>query len=378
MGIYKFNTFFSSDLNTKNNIHKLSYYSGKTLCVDATHILYKKAIGIIKYYNKKDLASYIQKVHLYFIFNYAIILAQYDIKAIFIFDGCIVHHGKKISISKEQYKYMNSDNQFKLNQTTIDKCVTLLSLFGFPSIIAYGEADAQLAQFTLSKKYNIYGVITDDTDILVYGGTRIIKKFSSYNNESYEITLSDILNILLEKSNDILLKYNMELISEFKFNNFIDFAILMGSDYHFSNDIVNHKIIFSCNNISLFELFVINNFDITLLYKSLNSSETEYNNLIIEHTKIFDIYTTSKTYDTEQYNLIFDKINIENIILFIKHYELIELYINIKLSKCKTHEFNKFNEWNRSNLFTSKNKARNFSNFEQNKNSYVDACLDDV
>ena len=61
------------------------------------------------------------------------------------------------------------------------ECQQLLQMFGLPWLVAPGEAEAQCAQLDLAGLTE--GTITDDSDIWLFGGTRVYKNF--FNQEKY-------------------------------------------------------------------------------------------------------------------------------------------------------------------------------------------------
>ncbi|KAL6712459.1 DNA repair protein rad2 [Coniothyrium glycines] len=100
----------------------------------------------------------------------------------------------------------------EVTQTMISECQHLLSLFGLPYITAPMEAEAQCAE--LVKLGLVDGIVTDDSDTFLFGGTRVYKNM--FNAAKFvECYLAQ------------------DLTSEFSLTRekMIDIAQLLGSDY---------------------------------------------------------------------------------------------------------------------------------------------------
>ena len=93
-----------------------------------------------------------------------------------------------------------------------------LQICGIPYIDAPYESDSQLAW--LSKNNFIDGIITNDYDILTFGGKTMILDF--WNCTKKNLNEKIIKEINLKK---FLKSINM------KYENFVELCILMGSDY---------------------------------------------------------------------------------------------------------------------------------------------------
>ncbi|KAL4804785.1 hypothetical protein BDV18DRAFT_142500 [Aspergillus unguis] len=100
----------------------------------------------------------------------------------------------------------------EVTQIMITECQQLLTLFGLPYVTAPMEAEAQCAE--LVSLGLVDGIITDDSDIFLFGGTRVYKNM--FNQSKY---VECYLTADLEKEYAL---HRRKLIS---------FAHLLGSDY---------------------------------------------------------------------------------------------------------------------------------------------------
>ena len=100
----------------------------------------------------------------------------------------------------------------EVTQVMITECQQLLGLFGLPYITAPMEAEAQCAE--LVSLGLVDGIVTDDSDVFLFGGTRVYKNMFNQNKFVECYLMSD-----LEKEYAL---YRRNLIS---------FAHLLGSDY---------------------------------------------------------------------------------------------------------------------------------------------------
>ena len=94
----------------------------------------------------------------------------------------------------------------------IDECRQLLDIFGIPYVTAPSEAEAQCAE--LNKLGLVDGIITDDSDVFLFGGKIIYKNLFHMNKYVEKYTLT-------------LLKSKLGLTQ----NKLISMAMLLGSDY---------------------------------------------------------------------------------------------------------------------------------------------------
>ncbi|KAK5096564.1 DNA repair protein rad2 [Lithohypha guttulata] len=100
----------------------------------------------------------------------------------------------------------------EVTQTMIQECQALLRLFGLPYITAPMEAEAQCAE--LVHLGLVDGIVTDDSDIFLFGGTRIYKNM--FNAQKF---------VECYLSGDLEKEYALDR------RKLIRFAHLLGSDY---------------------------------------------------------------------------------------------------------------------------------------------------
>lgn len=99
-----------------------------------------------------------------------------------------------------------------ITQTMINECQELLKLFGIPFINAPMEAEAQCAELLRLKLVN--GIITDDCDVFLFGGTQVYKNF--FDKKKYvECYLAEDFEREFQLDREKLIKL----------------ALLLGSDY---------------------------------------------------------------------------------------------------------------------------------------------------
>ncbi|KAL2136289.1 hypothetical protein VTI74DRAFT_4524 [Chaetomium olivicolor] len=100
----------------------------------------------------------------------------------------------------------------EVTQVMVTECQALLTLFGIPYITAPMEAEAQCAE--LVRLNLVDGIVTDDSDTFLFGGTRVYKNM--FNSNKYvECYLARDLETELSLSREQL----------------ISLALLLGSDY---------------------------------------------------------------------------------------------------------------------------------------------------
>ena len=216
---------YSPNAIKKTNIDK---YNNKILAIDFSLMLYKMIYGIRK--NGYDLKNgNIITTHIHSLLLKMKGFIRHNIIPVFVLDGIppkikeetlkkrsefqkvmqIKYYKAVTQDEKKKYYFMAS----KITYEEIQDCIQLIQLFGYTVINSLEESDPQLADLILKNKVDY--VVTDDMDILVFGGTKIIKNFT-INKKKFmqEINLNKFLKD-----------------SKLSQNQLIDIAIMNGCDY---------------------------------------------------------------------------------------------------------------------------------------------------
>ena len=322
MGITSFYKFFSESFKNKY----ISDLEGSVILIDAPFILNKYGIGIRnKGSDKKNNNNEIIN-HLYAIEKYTLKILKKGILPIYIFDGKSTDIKKYTLIERRKRKLdseqkccviddKNSDEYIKhfkrsyaINPKNILECQNFLTFMGIPWIQALEEADAQCTILANKFYKEISGVVSNDSDMLVLGSPKIFRDFNPKNIMTCEISLNSVIQFFFEKINECRIKNKMNKIkfdSEFIKDKFIEFCILLGSDYG-KLIIIKHN---SSDN-ELFELFVLNDLDISKLLNNMryeNTKKMRYyinDNFMENFLKIKYEYTDAYGYCPESIDFI--------------------------------------------------------------------------
>ncbi len=326
--------FFLGDNNNRGNF-SIGREKGKFGFIDALNRIYKQSIGLIsKNVNltNRDESS----LHIASIFNFTIYMLKYGILPIYVFDGKCPKEKRQVVARRKSDKKIfrqkcedmedksspefikNFKRSFSLSKEQIDECKRVLDLMGLKYVNAPEEADQQCASLAYHYKNDSIGVVSDDWDILMYGSPIILKEFTfkNPNNSTIKIEKEEILKSCLLKANCIREKHGLEILSNFTQENFLDFCILMGTDYT-----VNDKL-FKIDNIThdeLFEICSLNGFDMNFIAESLYTSNKiiSTEDFLISLVQIREIYNNSKIIKPENVTIIPDKINIDELVNFL-------------------------------------------------------------
>jgi flap endonuclease-1 len=233
MGIKNLNRFLLDNCNKKSitKIH-LSKLTGKKLVIDVSIYLYK-------FLSENALME-----NMYLFIS---ILKKYDISPIFIFDGKPPPEKKQLLIKRlidkmeAEKKYLNikedlllETNEEKKEEKIVEmellkkqfirvkdddvcKVKQLFDAYGVSYFVAPSEAD-QLCAY-LNKIEQVWGCVSDDMDMFLYGCNYVIRHISLLNHTA-----------VLYDRNKILADLNM---SSQIFN---EIMILSGTDYNINNE----------------------------------------------------------------------------------------------------------------------------------------------
>lgn len=235
-------------LNIKDIIPRkeieFSDLKGKTLCVDAFNILYQ-FLSTIRQPDGMPLKDSKGRItsHLSGLFYRNISLLSEGVKLIYVFDGDApklkenTHkiRGSLRSQAREKYESAKQEEDFekmkrygsqlvRLDDYMIEESKTLLSAMGIAVVQAPGEGEAEAAYLNKIKN-DIYGVVSQDYDSLLFGAKVLIrnlalarrrKTYSGYIEVKPElIELEKVLNVL-----------------ELNLDQLICLGILVGTDYN--------------------------------------------------------------------------------------------------------------------------------------------------
>jgi len=224
MGVHLLQTFISS-LNDKSiKEQHLNAFAGKTISVDISIYLYRF----------KEMGNLLENIYLMCsIFRY------YNITAVFIFDGKPSniknetaykrkqekkHALQEFNVLKKEFKRAKKEDKKKMElqmdilrkkfivitKDDIKQTQNLLNAYGMTYITAKREADELCG--ALNKE--IYACLTEDTDIMVYGCTRIFRYFSLMKHTVVVYNMAQI-------------RHNLQMsLSEFQ-----ELCVCSGNDY---------------------------------------------------------------------------------------------------------------------------------------------------
>jgi flap endonuclease-1 len=334
---------------------------GKIVFIDALNRIYKQSIGLISKnvnLDNNNLKSYNESnLHIASIFNFTIQLLKYGILPVYIFDGKCPEEKKQIVMKRKNDKQIykeicsniedktspefvkNYKKSFSLTKKQIDECKHVLDLMGLKYVVALEEADQQCALLANFYKKDSIGVITDDWDILMHGSPNILKDFNFKNiNATMKIEKEIVLQKCLFKANNIRKKNNLAELDIFTHENFLNFCILMGTDYAINDKLLK---IDNFSHDKLFEYYCISNFDINNLAQKLYTENkiSSIEDFLFSFSEIKKLYDNPKFINPENITLTPDKINVDELINFLHNKGINKTFIENEIKNINMNYF---------------------------------------
>jgi flap endonuclease-1 len=185
----------------------------------------------------------------------------------------------KINSIHEEYKKIYKKS-IVMKDYYIKDWIQIIELLGLPVIKAEGEAD-HLCAYILKNNSIIYGIISDDSDMLVLGSPILMRK---YVNQQF--TIIELEKLL--KSIEILLSDYFGKYICFTIDNLVDFSILLGTDYEtFKLDRVYS------DSLEMLKDYIINDSDYK---KMISTSQYEKFDIIKKYYTEFDLKNECKNF----------------------------------------------------------------------------------
>jgi flap endonuclease-1 len=180
----------------------LADYSGKIIGLDASGIMYQTAATPLTgpHGRRTD--------HLVGMFYRTVSFLEAGIIPVYVFDGPS-RAAKQQTVVKR--KTSRAASGISIAPEAAADCMQMLALMGVPYMVAPAEADALLA--SLCSRGIIYAVASEDSDMLAFGATKMLRHFSPAGPIS-EYDLPSILRTL-----------------GVTYDQFLSACIILGSDY---------------------------------------------------------------------------------------------------------------------------------------------------
>lgn len=205
----------------------LSSLENKIVGIDCNLWIYQVVIAIRNSLGKDIINSKGQNItHIIGILNRICFLRKNNIKPIFVFDGKPPElkyktiekrtRAKNIAINLLKEDVNNIDifkKSYKLSKDDCNDIKRLLSMYGIPYIDSVGETDSQLGY--MYKKKLLDFIISEDCDILAFGGSHLIKGFST-KKQAFNLVDMDVF-------------YKQTGWTQ---RNLCELSVLLGSDYN--------------------------------------------------------------------------------------------------------------------------------------------------
>jgi flap endonuclease-1 len=202
----------------------VKHLANKTVAVDASIWMYQGKCAILGSSGEIKNSKGVDVSLITAIFNRVVYLLKCNMKPIFIFDGkppkfknetlqqrTDLKAKAKLRLANNDYTDETEKNKLsqrtcKITNSDIKLFKELLKKLGIPYITAQHEADSQCAALFQAKEIDY--IISDDSDMIVFGGNKVIRNFKSSTNtvevfdmdtfyKNTHLTQKDIVDITL-------------------------------------------------------------------------------------------------------------------------------------------------------------------------------------
>ena len=233
MGIKDLLSLYKS-LLTKQN---LSNFRGKTCAIDMMVWLFKGMYAVKSHPKEAD-------IYLKFPLKMLVLLKEYNINCIAVFDGNILPAKSKEIEERRAAKEANeilanklkeegdiaksnivNKRSLKVSPIHINTLVHLLKKLNYKIIVSPYESDAQIAYLYHQKKIDF--AITEDTDLIPYGVKRIAFKLDETGDFEYlNLNINELPSKTLKKLND-----DAKFMLNLTHLKLVQFCVMLGCDY---------------------------------------------------------------------------------------------------------------------------------------------------
>ena len=189
---------------------------GKTLAIDAFNVIYQ-FLNAVRGTDGKSLTNIRGDVtsHLTGLLYRNIRLFEHNIKPIYCFDG-------SDKLTKLRWSDGKILNRVRINNKIISSSKELLDYLGISYIQAPGEGEAQCVY--LNKNGDTWGIVSQDYDVLIYGGERLVRNLTSSKTRKKG-------NITINTEIEYFLLSKVLTTNQISHSQLIDMCILIGNDY---------------------------------------------------------------------------------------------------------------------------------------------------
>lgn len=296
--VCKFRTSLTPSLSSTGKKINMINVGWRFCLVDAFQKIYQEIYFCMRHHSEYTDKTGRNINHLYYIIYYVYLCMINKIIPIFVFDGVSPKLKKKLMKRRKQHQSKVTEKFGYVNDETnrwlidVKECKKLLDALGLPYIQAPCEADSLCAKLIRTFPDKIYGIISDDTDCLVFGGSVLLSGFTKKTCliDMYSLTnLYDYIDTLIKKICD---EKKIALYHKITHEEFIIICIILGTEYCGGIDIKKFDLIL--------EELVLNNFD-------LNKVNNVPYRIKKKWKEIFNYYNITYEIDMELPEFVFNK-----------------------------------------------------------------------